>query len=624
MMTSMLRRLRRSSARHSGPGGGTAGTSAPRSTGTARDLLTRTALPPELIGAALVDELRGITARAGRRRHRGRRRLRLRRTDARHRRPASGRARAGHRLPRRLGDARPRRGRRGRVSTTSASRSPPPNELPGSDVDLITFFDSLHDLGDPEGCAGPRPGRHWPPTASCVLVEPLGADHVRRQLQPGRPDVLRRLDADLHAERRLAADQHVVPAAGHAGRRVRGCATSPHEAGFTSVRRIDVDGRDEPGLGAAALSRRSWRHGRGLVGSLDAHRRRRRARRPALARARSGAGRLVLVSGEPGIGKSALLDAGWPSESAGCTGPARVLLGGRRARHRTGCGPRCSAPPACRPTRARRGGIGCWRPRVHDEVDGAAAAADAQFRLMEAVTGTLARLTADAPVVLSSSTTCSGPTPLRCGCLSFLVRATSTQPLLVRGRLSRHGGDPAASGPEHVGGPQSPLVGTGARRGRDDDGRDRRSIRPASIVEQVWQRSGGNPFFVRELTHWSRHMAPGSPLPSCRTEVVETVRRRLARLPEECVRLMEWAAVAGREIDPELLAACTETDVTIVSDRVGRGRVGGCGGGRRRPAIRPRPLPRGAPRGHGRGPTRAGSPAGRTPPAPAGGTGLGG
>ncbi len=33
----------------------------------------------------------------------------------------------------------------------------------------------------------------------------------------------------------------------------------------------------------------------------------------------------------------------------------------------------------------------------------------------------------------------------------------------------------------------------------------------------------------------------------------KTVRRRLARLPTDCVRLLDWAAVAGRDIDVALL-----------------------------------------------------------------------
>ena len=71
---------------------------------------------------------------------------------------------------------------------------------------------------------------------------------------------------------------------------------------------------------------------------------------------------------------------------------------------------------------------------------------------------------------------------------------------------------------------------------------------------QLWQRSGGNPFFVRELTRllmaqgswtnnprsrapWSRRCGGG--WPGCSTG---------------CVRLLDWAAVAGRDIDTGLLA----------------------------------------------------------------------
>ena len=62
---------------------------------------------------------------------------------------------------------------------------------------------------------------------------------VRRRLagrepQPGRADLLRRLDRDLHA---VVARPGGRPGAGRPGRRGSGCARSPSEAGFTRFRR---------------------------------------------------------------------------------------------------------------------------------------------------------------------------------------------------------------------------------------------------------------------------------------------------------------------------------------------------------------------------------------------------
>jgi predicted ATPase len=79
-------------------------------------------------------------------------------------------------------------------------------------------------------------------------------------------------------------------------------------------------------------------------------------------------------------------------------------------------------------------------------------------------------------------------------------------------------------------------------------------LRPSSqVISQLWQRSGGNPFFVRELTRLLVAQGSWNEQTQIPASVAETLRRRLARLSTECVRLLEWAAVAGRDIDPSLL-----------------------------------------------------------------------
>ena len=69
----------------------------------------------------------------------------------------------------------------------------------------------------------------------------------------------------------------------------------------------------------------------------------------------------------------------------------------------------------------------------------------------------------------------------------------------------------------------------------------------------MWRRSGGNPFFVRELTGCSWRRARAQDQTHIPASIAETLRRRLARLSTECVRLLDWAAVAGRDIDLGLL-----------------------------------------------------------------------
>ncbi len=77
---------------------------------------------------------------------------------------------------------------------------------------------------------------------------------------------------------------------------------------------------------------------------------------------------------------------------------------------------------------------------------------------------------------------------------------------------------------------------------------------PVQVTAQLWQRSGGNPFFVRELTWLLAAQGSWQQPTQIPASVAETLRRRLARLSTECVRLLEWAAIAGRDIDVALLA----------------------------------------------------------------------
>ncbi len=86
------------------------------------------------------------------------------------------------------------------------------SDLPGDGYDLVTFFDSLHDIGDPLGALYPGPagagaGRSGAPGGAA------GGGRRSGQPQPGRAHVLRRFDPSLHAERGIPADRHVVRAA---------------------------------------------------------------------------------------------------------------------------------------------------------------------------------------------------------------------------------------------------------------------------------------------------------------------------------------------------------------------------------------------------------------------------
>jgi 2-polyprenyl-3-methyl-5-hydroxy-6-metoxy-1,4-benzoquinol methylase len=56
-------------------------------------------------------------------------------------------------------------------------------EFPGSDYDLVTFFDSLHDMGDPVGAAE-HVCQSLAPDGTWLLVEPLANDRLEDNLSP--------------------------------------------------------------------------------------------------------------------------------------------------------------------------------------------------------------------------------------------------------------------------------------------------------------------------------------------------------------------------------------------------------------------------------------------------------
>ena len=273
----------------------------------------------------------------------------------------------------------------------------------------------------------------------------------------------------------------------------------------------------------------------------------------ALREARSGAGQLALVSGEAGIGKSAL--TAWLIDRAA---PAcRVLRGF--------CWEGGGAPPYWPWTQVLRatGLSAAALEEAHWLVDGgvpaapgdALAASDARFRLFDAVARSLAGLAA-APgrplvVVLDDLHWADEPS---LALLSFVSRALPTSPVLTVGAYR----DDEAPSPLqelacralHV-----PLLGL-APAEVEDMVEAVAGRRPApSVTARIRQRSGGNPLFVAELTRLLQTQDPSEPPGHLPAGVVDTVRRRLARLPTACVRLLDWAAVAGRDIDVGLLVA---------------------------------------------------------------------
>lgn len=122
-------------------------------------------------------------------------------------------------------------------------------------------------------------------------------------------------------------------------------------------------------------------------------------------------------------------------------------------------------------------------------------------------------------------------------------RATEITPVLTAAlaRLAR--AEPARV---YLGGLAETATGELVRAlaGRDLD---------AAAVSSIHRRSGGNPFFVRELARL--FAAEGSAaLRQVPAGVRDVIRHRLARLADPTRAVLRLAAVLGREVDPDLLS----------------------------------------------------------------------
>ncbi|MDG6108083.1 AAA family ATPase [Dactylosporangium aurantiacum] len=97
----------------------------------------------------------------------------------------------------------------------------------------------------------------------------------------------------------------------------------------------------------------------------------------------------------------------------------------------------------------------------------------------------------------------------------------------------------------------------------------------AGTVAALAERTGGNPFYVRES---ARLLASEGALVAT-SEVPEGVRdvlrRRLSRLPQPAVAVLRLAAVVGREADVETLVEAADADEGAVLDALEAGLIAG-------------------------------------------------
>ncbi|WP_433357461.1 BTAD domain-containing putative transcriptional regulator [Micromonospora saelicesensis] len=363
-----------------------------------------------------------------------------------------------------------------------------------------------------------------------VLVTELGVD-------PG-PE-LRRLEADI-----LAQAPHLAPA---------------------------LDRAATPGLGEPV--RHLQAEQRPFVGR-DAELE--RLRRAAEAASRRRQPTLALLSGDPGAGKTALAEA----LTRRLTADGWTTAWGRSPEYE-------GAPPAWPWTQITDALAGPAAPVVapvpaadpeDGSADGSADPATVRFRRHRAVASLISAAADREPVLLVLddlhradgdtldllTALLTGPQPAGGPVLILgTYRATEISPELTATLARAAGLEPVR---EYLAGLPAPATGelAGAIVGTELDQATARSIH---------QRSGGNPFFVRELAQLYASTGQAG-LAAVPPGVRDVIRHRLAQLPASTRTVLRQAAVLGRDLDPDVLGVLAG-DPTTALDAVDRALAAG-------------------------------------------------
>jgi DNA-binding SARP family transcriptional activator len=287
--------------------------------------------------------------------------------------------------------------------------------------------------------------------------------------------------------------------------------------------------------------------------------------RGRLQGAASGHGGAVVLVGEPGAGKTTLAEAA--AQMAGDAGFTSAW--GR-------CLDAASTPaywPWSQVLQALPDGPGVARARqrLDGDIEGESENSVRQFRAYQAVATALGEAATAAPVLvvvddlhaaddasLALLQLLAGDLHRMPALLLFTVRDTEPAPALGQalGELLRHpGAERLAVSPFEPADIATLLA--------------RLTVGPpdADVVAALMDRTGGNPFYTTELVrlisseHRRRRLTAGDvralDVPS---GIRDVLLRRVHRLPEDTQSLLMVAAIAGRELDPELLEHVTGID----------------------------------------------------------------
>ena len=302
-----------------------------------------------------------------------------------------------------------------------------------------------------------------------------------------------------------------------------------------------------------------------------------------LGGARGGYGRVVLVAGEPGIGKTRLAE-----EAARRAAAAGMQVAWGRCHEGDGAPAlwpwvqvvrQLAAGLAPGQLAAMLGPSAAWLGQLLPELDGPAPPPEprpvadlgaARFQFNQAVAGLLRRLAGDRPLLVVVDDLHWADVP-SLSLLAFLAGELTDARLVVVGTYRDVEALPGRPLAEALGAlAREPVVeriplggldraGVAALIGRTIGGR------PAEpLVQAVADRCGGNPFFITELLRLlqsERGLAAGDAAAAARRDIPvgvrDVLRARLARLPAQTGTFLMVAAVAGRRFDLDLVEAVT-------------------------------------------------------------------